>query len=79
MNNNPFDNYKGTSDSAVRGGMRELPMNWYKFLILYILASGLPCCYLFVFSKILIVKNDPQQLLPCDELDQNEKSAVPLT
>ena len=33
MNNNPFDNYKGTSDSAVRGGMRELPMNWYKFLI----------------------------------------------
>ena len=33
MNNNPFDNYKGTSDSAVRGGLRELPMNWYKFLI----------------------------------------------
>ena len=33
MNNNPFDNYKGTSDSAVRGGWRELPMRWYKFLI----------------------------------------------
>ena len=33
MNNNPFDNYKGTSDSAVRGGLRELPMRWYKFLI----------------------------------------------
>ena len=33
MNNNPFDNYKGTSDSAVRGGLRELPMGWYKFLV----------------------------------------------
>ena len=33
MNNNPFDNYKGTSDSAVRNNLRELPMRWYKFLI----------------------------------------------
>ena len=33
MNNNPFDNYKGMSDTAVRGGIRDLPMNWYKFLI----------------------------------------------
>ncbi len=33
MNNNPFDNYRGTSDSAVRSNLRELPMNWYKFLI----------------------------------------------
>ncbi len=33
MNNNPFDNYKGTSDSTVRSNLRELPMNWYKFLI----------------------------------------------
>jgi len=37
MNNNPFDNYKGTSDSAVRGGLRELPMRWYKFLIYFFL------------------------------------------
>ncbi len=33
MNNNPFDNYRGTSDYAVRNNLRELPMNWYKFLI----------------------------------------------
>ena len=33
MNNNPFDNYRGTSDSTVRSNLRELPMNWYKFLI----------------------------------------------
>ena len=33
MNNNPFDNYKGTSDNAVRNNLRELPMGWYKFLI----------------------------------------------
>lgn len=33
MNNNPFDNYRGTSDNAVRNNLRELPMNWYKFLI----------------------------------------------
>ena len=33
MNNNPFDNYRGTSDSAVRNSRRELPMMWYKFLI----------------------------------------------
>ena len=33
MNNNPFDNYKGTSDNAVRNNLRELPMRWYKFLI----------------------------------------------
>jgi hypothetical protein len=33
MNNNPFDNYRGTSDSAVRNNLRELPMRWYKFLI----------------------------------------------
>ena len=33
MNNNPFDNYRGTSDNAVRNNLRELPMRWYKFLI----------------------------------------------
>ncbi len=33
MNNNPFDNYRGTSDNAVRNGLHDLPMNWYKFLI----------------------------------------------
>lgn len=33
MNNNPFDNYRGTSDGAVRNNLRELPMRWYKFLI----------------------------------------------
>lgn len=33
MNNNPFDNYRGTSDSTVRNNLRELPMRWYKFLI----------------------------------------------
>lgn len=33
MNNNPFDNYKGMSDSTIRSNLRELPMNWYKFLI----------------------------------------------
>ena len=33
MNNNSFDNYKGTSDSTVRSNLRELPMRWYKFLI----------------------------------------------
>lgn len=33
MNNNPFDNYKGASDSTIRSNIRELPMNWYKFLI----------------------------------------------
>lgn len=35
MNNNPFDNYRGTSDNAVRGGLSELPMRWYKFLIYF--------------------------------------------
>jgi hypothetical protein len=43
MNNNPFDNYKGTSDTAVRGGIRELPMNWHKFLIriaLWVIAAS---------------------------------------
>ena len=33
MNNNPFDNYKGTSDAAVRSNLAQLPMGWYKFLI----------------------------------------------
>lgn len=37
MNKNPFDSYGGTSDSAVRGGLCELPMNWYKFLIYFAL------------------------------------------
>jgi hypothetical protein len=37
MNNNPFGNYKGTSDSAVRGGLREMPMLWYKMLIYFVL------------------------------------------
>ena len=33
MNNNPFDNYKGTSDGTVRSNLVQLPMRWYKFLI----------------------------------------------
>ena len=41
MNNNPFDNYKGTSDNAVKSNLRELPMRWYKFLIWVALPSML--------------------------------------
>ena len=33
MNNNPFDNYRGTSDKSIRDNRPDLPMNWYKFLI----------------------------------------------
>ena len=33
MNNNPFDNYRGTSDSTVRSNLAQMPMRWYKFLI----------------------------------------------
>ena len=33
MNNNPFDNYRGTTDNTVRSNLNQLPMRWYKFLI----------------------------------------------
>ena len=33
MNNNPFDNYRGTNDQSIRDNRPDLPMNWYKFLI----------------------------------------------
>lgn len=33
MNNNPFDNYRGTNDQNIRDNRPDLPMNWYKFLI----------------------------------------------
>ena len=33
MNNNPFNNYRGTSDKSIRDNRPDLPMNWYKFLI----------------------------------------------
>ena len=37
MNNNPFDNYRGTNDQSIRDNRPELPMNWYKFLIYFFL------------------------------------------
>ena len=43
MNNNPFDNYRGTSDKNIRDGRPDLPMNWYKFLIwiaLWVIAAS---------------------------------------
>ena len=33
MNNNPFNNYRGTNDQSIRDNRPDLPMNWYKFLI----------------------------------------------
>ena len=37
MNNNPFDNYRGTNDQSIRDNRPDLPMNWYKFLIYFFL------------------------------------------
>ena len=52
MNNNPFDNYKGTSDSAVRGGLREMPMLWYKFLIYFFLWVSAAANILSAYSYV---------------------------
>ena len=43
MNNNPFDNYRGTNDQSIRDSRPDLPMNWYKFLIwvaLWVIAAS---------------------------------------
>ena len=37
MNNNPFDNYRGTNDQSIRDNRPTFPMKWYNFLIRFAL------------------------------------------
>lgn len=37
MNNNPFDNYRGTNDQSIRANRPSFPMKWYNFLIRFAL------------------------------------------
>lgn len=52
MNNNPFDNYRGTSDKNIRDNRPDIPMNWYKFLIWIALWISAAVNILFGFQYI---------------------------
>ena len=52
MNNNPFDNYRGTNDQSIRDNRPTLPMNWYKFLIWIALWVSAAVNILFGFQYV---------------------------
>jgi len=52
MNNNPFDNYRGTNDQNIKNSRLGLPMNWYKFLIWFALWISAAVNILFGFQYI---------------------------